>query len=149
MRVIIGSDHAGFQLKEQLKPLLANWGHEVEDVGCHSVDSCDYPDIAETAALATLAGGGERLGVLICGTGVGMAIAANKTSGIRAAACSEPFSARMARRHNDANMICLGARVVGPGLAEEVVKAFLEARFEGGRHRLRVDKIAKLDRQRP
>jgi len=140
VRVAVGADHAGFDLKQHLCGLLESLGHEVEDLGTDSGASVDYPDFA--AAVARRVSGGEAdLGVLVCGTGLGMAIAANKVPGVRAVTCSEPFSARMARAHNDANVLALGARVIGSGLAEEVVRVFLASPFEGGRHQARLDKL--------
>lgn len=144
LKLCIGSDHAGFGLKTELIEQLRDAGYEVEDVGTHTEDSCDYPDIAKHVGDG-VAAGRFSLGILICGTGIGMAIAANKIRGIRAALCSETFSARMARRHNDANVLCLGARVVGGGLALEVVEAFLGDAFEGGRHQRRVDMLGALE----
>lgn len=145
MRIAIGSDHAGFHLKAELVEVLRQEGFHVDDLGTYSTESCDYPDSAKAVAEA-VSDGRSDLGVLICGTGIGMSIAANKVPGIRAALCSETFSARMARAHNDANVLCLGARVVGPGLALDVVRAFVSGRFEGGRHQRRVDKIKAMER---
>ncbi len=142
--VAIGSDHAGYPLKEALLQALRAQGCDVHDFGAYSPDSVDYPDIAKEVASAIVAGRFEK-GILICGTGVGMSIAANKVKGIRAAACSEPYSARMSRAHNNANIIALGGRVVGQGLALDIVKAFLETEFEGGRHERRVEKINAMD----
>lgn len=140
MRIAIGCDHAGLPLKRALLPSLEARATQVRDVGTHDEASCDYPDYAHE--LARLVAEGEvDLGVLICGSGVGMSIAANRHAGVRAVVCSEPYSAAMARKHNDANVLCMGARVVGPGLAEGILEAFLSASFEGGRHARRVDKI--------
>lgn len=150
MKVILGSDHAGFRLKELLKPVLAEAGHEVEDLGAHSEASVDYPDVAAAVARRVVAergAGRDTFGVLVCGTGIGVSIAANKVHGVRAARCDEPYSARMTRAHNDANVLCLGERVIGPGLAAETVLAFLAAPFEGGRHERRVRKIEALERE--
>lgn len=144
LKLCIGSDHAGFHLKDELAASLREQGYEVEDVGTHSEQSCDYPDIAREVGQA-VAAGRFPVGILICGTGIGMSMAANKIAGVRAALCSETFSARMARRHNDANVLCLGARVVGAGLALEVATAFLGDSFEGGRHQRRVDKMGALE----
>lgn len=144
MKLCIGSDHAGFALKTDVLQQLSAAGYAVEDLGTFSEQSCDYPDIARTVGDAVV-DGRFQLGILICGTGVGMAIAANKIGGVRAALCSETFSARMARAHNDANVLCLGARVIGGGLAFEVVQAFLDGSFEGGRHQRRVDKLSALE----
>ncbi len=137
--LIVGSDHAGLELKRQLSAVATELGYEVVDLGTHSSDSTDYPDWAHLVAGAV--GRGEGLGLLVCGTGVGMSIAANRHGGVRAALCGDVFSASMSRRHNDANLLCIGARVVGAGLAEEILKAFLSATFEGGRHVRRVNKI--------
>ena len=139
-RIVLGSDHAGFALKEELEAHLKEAGHEVEDLGTHDDGSVDYPDFGHAVARAVIDGKAE-LGLLVCGTGLGVSMAANRHAGVRAAACSEPFSARMARQHNDANVLCIGARVVGSGLARDIVDAFLDAEFEGGRHQRRVDKI--------
>jgi ribose 5-phosphate isomerase B len=138
--IAIASDHAGFELKEVLKLELEKRGAAVQDFGTTTIESCDYPDFAHAVSRA-LADGSVRLAVLVCGTGVGMSIAANRHSSVRAVVCSEPLSARMARQHNDANVLCLGARVVGVGTAIDIVLAFLAARFEGGRHAVRVAKI--------
>ncbi|OUM95249.1 MAG: ribose 5-phosphate isomerase B [Firmicutes bacterium ZCTH02-B6] len=145
MRIAIGSDHAGFELKKELAAHLEAAGYSVVDMGTESRESCDYPDYAQRVAEAVAAGQYDR-GILVCGTGIGMSIAANKVPGVRAALCAEPFSARMAREHNDANVLCLGARVVGPGLALEIADAFLAAQFAGGRHARRVDKIRELEK---
>ncbi len=140
-RIAIGADHAGFPLKEHLRSLLEERGLAVQDVGTSDESSCDYPDFAHAVA-SRVERGDADLGLLVCGTGIGMAITANRHApGVRAAVCSEPFSARMAREHNDANVLCLGQRVVGMGLAGAILDAFLDAEFEGGRHRRRVDKI--------
>ncbi len=141
----IGSDHAGFTLKSALIEGLSADGYLIKDFGAYSTDRVDYPDIADTVSKAVASGQCERA-ILVCGTGIGMAIAANKVSGIRAAACSEPYSARMSRAHNNANVLGLGERVVGIGLALEIGRAFLETEFESGtRHEVRVSKIGKLD----
>ena len=140
MRVALGADHAGFELKQTLCTFIAKLGHEAHDLGTDSLDSVDYPDFAKAVA-KLVAEGGADVGLLICGTGLGMAIAANKVKGIRAATCNEPYSAAMARSHNDANVLTIGSRVVGRGLAEEIVARFLETGFEGGRHQRRVDKL--------
>ncbi len=137
MRLAIGSDHAGLDLKRKLLEHLATSGHQLQDVGTHSKDSTDYPNYAK--AVATQVAGGEAdLGVLVCGTGQGMAMTANKVAGIRAAVCADTFSAHATREHNDANVLCIGDRVVGAGLAVEILEAFLGASFEGGRHARRV-----------
>jgi ribose 5-phosphate isomerase B len=144
MRIIIGSDHGGYRLKEALKEVMEKRGIEIEDIGCDCEESVDYPDYALPVAQRVAAGEFDR-GVLICGTGLGMAMAANKISGIRCAVVSDEFSARMSREHNDANVLALGERVVGPGLAETIVTAWLETDFAGGRHQRRVDKIGALE----
>jgi ribose 5-phosphate isomerase B len=141
MRIAVGADHAGFELKERLRERLAAAGHEVEDCGTDSRASTDYPDYASRVAEAVAGGSAER-GLLVCGSGVGMAIGANRHRGVRAVNCIEPYTVRLARAHNDANVLALGARVVAPQLAEEILDVFLTAPFEGGRHELRV---AKLD----
>ena len=140
MRLIIGSDHGGLQLKLELRRLLDERDVEYLDIGCHDATSVDYPDYAHQVAAAVVEGGFD-LGVLVCGTGQGMAMAANRHPGVRAALCTDVFSARMARAHNDANVLCLGGRVVGPGLARAVLEAFLDTGFEGGRHVARVSSI--------
>jgi ribose 5-phosphate isomerase B len=144
MRLVIGSDHAGYALKEYLKPIIISWGHEVRDIGCHCEKPVDYPDIAEEVALTVKYGQAEA-GLLFCGTGQGMAIAANKIPGIRAAVCNDEFSVRAAREHNDVNILALGARVVGSGVAEIIVKGFLESGFSGGRHQRRLDLIKNIE----
>lgn len=145
MRIAVGSDHAGFPLKAELLEKLREDGFQLDDLGTHSTDSCDYPDTAKDVAEG-IREGRYDLGILICGTGIGMSMAANKVPGVRAALCSETFSARMARAHNDANVLCLGARVIGAGLAYEVAHAFVTGEFEGGRHQRRVDKMTALER---
>ena len=143
-KIVIGCDHAGFALKEQIKQYLAHQGVELLDVGCYSTDACSYPDIAH--ALCTQIQSGEfPVGILICGTGIGMSMCANKHRGIRAACCSDAFSARATRMHNDANVLCFGARVVGYGVACTLVDAFLNQTFEGERHAPRVAAINALD----
>lgn len=147
MNVAIGSDHGGLDLKETVFSTLTELGLTYEDYGTHDRSSCDYPDFAQKVAEA-VAGGKAQFGILICGTGIGMSIAANKVSGVRAALCNEVFSARMARAHNNANLLCMGARVVGAGVADEVLRAFFGGSFEGGRHARRVEKINLLEQQR-
>ena len=137
MKVAIGSDHGGFELKELLKKTIEDMGHEVKDCGCNSPESTDYPLFAREVAQLVLSGAMER-GVLICGTGIGMSMVANRYPGIRAALCHELYTARMSRAHNDANILCIGARVVGAGLAQEMVKIWMETPFEGGRHQRRL-----------
>lgn len=138
MKIAIASDHAGLTLKTELKESLK--GHEVYDFGAHSGDSVDYPDFASQVS-RSVAKGDAQLGVLVCGTGIGMSIVANKYHGVRAAVCTTEFEARMARAHNDANVLCLGQRVVGGGVAKAILDAFLLQPFEGGRHERRVQKI--------
>jgi len=145
MKIAIASDHGGFGLKEELRSYLAENGHEVLDFGCFGRDSCDYPDFAAAAARAVADGSCER-GIVICTTGIGVSMAANKIHGIRCALCGDPWSAEMTRRHNDANMLALGAGVVGPLLARQIVDAFLHYGFEGGRHLRRVDKVMALEK---
>lgn len=141
--LIVGSDHAGLELKRELLGVAAELGYEVIDIGTHTSDSTDYPDYAHQVASAVRRG--EGLGLLVCGTGLGMSMAANRHAGVRAAVCGDVFSASMTRQHNDANLLCIGARVVGAGLAAEILKAFLSASFEGGRHERRVNKIEPSD----
>lgn len=144
MRIAIGSDHAGFQLKQALVDALKEKGHSYEDFGCHDTSPVDYPDIGVAVAKA-VAQGQFQCGVLICGTGIGMCIAANKVKGIRAALCHDTFCARMSREHNDANVLCLGARAIGQGVAQDILQAFLSSQFQGGRHATRVEKLNRLD----
>jgi ribose 5-phosphate isomerase B len=144
MRIALGSDHGGFRLKEAIKEMLQQNNIAYEDFGTDSTESVDYPDFAEMVSEAVLSGKCDQ-GILCCGTGIGISIAANKVPGIRAALCSDCFSARMAREHNNANILCLGGRVVGPGLAVEIVNAWLKAGFLGGRHQRRLDKIAAIE----
>jgi len=144
-RIVLGSDHAGLALRAEAVRVARQAGFDVEDLGPFSSESVDYPDFAARVA-AAVTSGSARLGILVCGTGIGMSIAANKVKGVRAAHCSTEFEARMARAHNDANILCLGERVVGLGLGGAVVAAFLAQAFEGGRHQRRVDKISALDR---
>jgi len=144
-RVAIGADHAGYPLKEEVANALRDDGYEIEDFGTYSIESVDYPDIAMQVAAAVAAGRFDR-GILICGTGIGMTITANKIKGIRAAAASDTYSARMARAHNNANVLGMGGRVVGPGLAHDIARAFLDTDFEAGsRHERRVNKMNALD----
>ena len=144
MAVVIGSDHGGFELKQVLKEHLISKGFEVLDVGCYDTNSVDYPDIAEKAAKELLSGNNE-FGILVCGTGIGISIAANKIKGIRCALVANEYCAEMTKRHNDANMLSFGGRVIGPDLAKNILDAYLNAEFEGGRHQNRVDKISALE----
>lgn len=139
-RIILGADHAGLPLKDALAARLRERGWDVDDVGTATADSVDYPDFAHRVAGA-IASGEHSRGLLVCGSGIGMSISANRHAGVRAVVCSEAYSAQMARAHNDANVLCLGARVVGVGLAETILDAFLDGEFEGGRHARRVGKI--------
>jgi ribose 5-phosphate isomerase B len=145
MKIAIGADHAGFEAKEHLKRWLAGHGHEALDLGTDGSASVDYPDFAALVSHAVVAGKAP-LGILICGSGIGMSIAANKIAGIRAAHCTDCYQARVARQHNDANVVCLGARVSGFGVLEETLESFLSHTFEAGRHAIRVEKIERLDR---
>jgi ribose 5-phosphate isomerase B len=146
MRVFLAGDHAGFDLRQHLVTCLREWGHEPVDLGSASAsESVDYPDYVLPAAERVARG--EGLGILVCGTGMGVSIAANKVAGVRAARCTDTFSARMARAHNDANVLCLGGWITGRGLAEDMARAFLETSFEGGRHQRRVDKVAALEQR--
>ncbi|BAS28926.1 ribose 5-phosphate isomerase B [Limnochorda pilosa] len=147
MQVAVGSDHAGYPLKEAVVGLLKEMGLSYRDFGTTSEASVDYPDFGRAVAEAVARGEYER-GIVICGTGIGMSIVANKVPGVRAALCHEPYSARMSRLHNDANVLAMGGRIVGPALAREVARAFLETDFEGGRHQRRLEKIAALERER-
>ena len=144
MKLAMGCDHGGYALKELLKEHLTEQGHQVVDCGTDSADSCDYPDFGAAAARAVADGRCER-GIVVCTTGIGISIAANKVRGIRCALCGDPLSAEMTRRHNDANMLALGAGMVGPNLARRIVDVFLSTPFEGGRHQRRVDKITALE----
>jgi ribose 5-phosphate isomerase B len=143
VRVHIGSDHAGFELKESVKTHLAASGHDVVDVGVHSADSADYPDLAAPVAFAVSSGEAD-LGVLVCGSGIGMAMAANKVTGVRAVQARDDESARMSRLHNDANVLALAGRYTGQADTFSIVDTFLATGFEGGRHQRRVDKIDAL-----
>ncbi|MBQ3927475.1 MAG: ribose 5-phosphate isomerase B [Clostridia bacterium] len=144
-KIIIGSDHAGYDLKQEIIAHLKSLGLEVLDVGTYSKDSCHYPEFAK-ALCQKIQSGEFKLGILICGTGIGMSMAANKCRGIRAACCSDSYSARLTREHNDANVLCFGARVIGPGTAEDMVDAFINTEFAGGRHQLRVDMLMDLEK---
>lgn len=142
----LGSDHAGYFLKEEIKAYLEEQGIQYEDLGAFGPEAVDYPDYALAVAESVAAGRCDR-GILACGTGVGVTIAANKVPGIRAALCHDTFSARASREHNDANVLALGARVIGPGLAKEIVGVWLKSEFAGGRHQVRLDKIRSIERK--
>lgn len=144
MKIAIGSDHGGYHLKEEIKSLLADLEVEIEDVGCDCTDSVDYADYALPVAEKVAAGEADR-GILICGTGLGMSISANKVKGIRCAVVTDTYSARMSREHNNANVLALGERVIGPGLASDIVKIWMETEFAGGRHERRIGKIHDIE----
>ncbi|MBC7087761.1 MAG: ribose 5-phosphate isomerase B [Tissierellales bacterium] len=144
MKIGIGSDHGGYELKEELKKYMIEKGIEVVDFGTNDLSSVDYPDYAKLVAEAVINKEVER-GVVICGTGIGISIAANKIKGIRCALCSDTYSARMSMEHNNANMIALGGRVLGVDLAKEILNAYLSANFEGGRHLRRIEKISAIE----
>ena len=146
MKIAVGSDHAGLALKTGLADYLKQAGHDVLDLGTHGDASVDYPDFAALVAGAVVSGQAER-GLLVCGTGTGMAMSANKVPGARAAQATDEYMAQMAREHNDANVLCIGSRVIGSGLAEAIVSRFIDAQFEGGRHGRRVAKISELERK--
>jgi len=142
--IVIGSDHAGYALKEKVKSFVSERGVEVEDIGTFSEDSVDYPDFGIKVASSVSDGSFER-GILICGSGLGMSMVANRFQNVRAALCNDLFSAIMSRRHNDSNVLVLGGRVVGETLAQEIVKAWLETPFDGGRHQSRIEKFNMLN----
>lgn len=144
MIIALGSDHGGYLLKEQIKAHLTEQGHECRDFGCYSKDSCDYPEFGAAAAYAVASGECER-GIVICTTGIGISITANKVRGIRCALCADPLSAEMTRRHNNANMLAMGAGMIGLNMAQKIVDTFLTTDFEGGRHQRRVDKITAVE----
>ena len=144
MKIAIGNDHTAIELMNIIKEFVEGKGYEVIDLGTNSTESCDYPIYGEKVGRA-VADGQADLGIAICGTGVGMSMCANKIKGIRACCCSDTFSAEFTRRHNNANALCLGGRVVGAGLACQIVDAFLNAEFEGGRHQKRIDKMMALE----
>lgn len=143
MKISLGCDHGGYLLKEDIKTWLMEHGYEVVDCGTHSLESCDYPIFGEAAARAVASGECER-GIVVCTTGIGISIAANKVDGIRCAHCTETLSAEMTRRHNDANMLAIGAGVTGKNLALRMVEVFLNTEFEGGRHQRRVDLLDQI-----
>ena len=142
--ISLASDHGGFALKEHVKKYLEAKGLEVKDCGCYSTESCDYPVFGRAAAEAVGSGECEK-GIVICTTGIGISITANKVKGVRCALCSEPFSAEMTRRHNDANVMAIGAGFTGKNMAERMVEVFLTTEFEGGRHQRRVDKMMAME----
>jgi ribose 5-phosphate isomerase B len=144
MRIAVGSDHRGFDVKRRVVTLLQQMGHEVEDVGATGKDSVDYPDFAFLVAKAVSEGRADR-GILVCGSGIGMCIAANKVKGVRAAPCHDNITAEMSRRHNDANVLCLSADLLGGELIDRMIRIWLETTFEGGRHARRVEKIAQIE----
>ena len=144
MRVIVGADHAGFALKEHLKAFLELAGHEVYDAGCYDTGEVDYPDLAADVAHGVISRVWER-GLLVCGTGIGMDISANKVRGVRAARVTDTLSARLSRAHNDANVLCLSGWMTGPKLAEEIVQVWLETLYDGERHEARLSKIERLE----
>ena len=144
MKIAMGCDHGGYALKCELIKHLEEQGHEVKDFGCYSTESCDYPEFGEAAARAVASGECER-GIVICTTGIGISIAANKVRGIRCALCSEPLSAEMTRRHNNANMLAMGAGMIGKNMAERIVEVFLSTEFEGGRHERRVGLLDAIE----
>lgn len=146
MKLAIGCDHGGYSLKKVIMKHLDEKGIEYKDFGTYDTNSCDYPDYGYKVAEAVLSGEYES-GILICGTGIGISIAANKVPGIRAAHCTDTFSARAARQHNNANIIALGERITGPGLAMDIVDAYLSAEFEGGRHENRLNKITEIEKK--
>lgn len=147
MKIAIGADHAGFRLKDEIAQALQAAGHEVEDFGCHCADSIDYPDYALPVCEKVASGEADR-GILICGTGIGMSIAANKIPGIRCALVHDLFSAKATREHNDTNVLAMGERVIGPGLALEIAKVWIETEFsQGERHQNRIAKIKRLEDQ--
>jgi ribose 5-phosphate isomerase B len=144
MRIAVGADHAGYEAKRQLVRWLEEWGHPVDDLGTHDTEPVDYPGFAVRVARRVVARQAD-LGILVCGSGIGVSIAANKVRGVRAAYVTDGYSARMARAHNDANVLCLGSRVTGPGLMKDLVMGFLEGAYEGGRHQRRLDQIRGIE----
>ena len=144
MKIALGCDHGGYDLKKHAIKVLEGLGHEIEDFGCHSKESCDYPDFGGAAAKAVAEGTCDR-GIVICTTGIGISITANKVKGVRCAHCADCLQAEMTRRHNDANMMAIGAGFTGPNMAERMVEVFLSTEFEGGRHARRVEKMMALE----
>ena len=139
MQIVIGSDHGGYSLKNKIIEHLKEQGIEVSDLGCYSTESCDYPLVAKEVATKVLETGCK--GILVCGTGIGMSIAANRFKGVRASHCTDTFTARMTRMHNDSNILCLGERITGSGLALDIVDIWIKTEFEGGRHTKRIDML--------
>ena len=146
MKIAIGNDHAAVEMKNEIKAYLESKGHEVINFGTDTSASCNYPEYGRAVGMAVASGEAE-CGVLICGTGVGISLAANKVKGIRAAVCSEPVTARLTKLHNNANIICFGARIVGIEMAKAIVDAWLDTEFEGGRHQTRVDMIMAIENE--
>ena len=146
MRIAVGCDHRGLNLKRVIMELISQEGHSYEDFGCYDTASVDYPDIGGKVAQAVAEGSFEH-GILVCSTGIGMSMVANKVPGVRAALCHDAFSARRSREHNDANVLCLGESVIGEGLAKEIVAAYLGAKFEEGRHVKRLEKLQELEQR--
>ena len=146
MRIAIGADHAGFLLKEHLKTTLQRLGHLLDDHGTHSEEAIDYPPICFSVARAVASGAAER-GIVLGGSGQGEQMAANKVAGVRAALCNDLYTARLSREHNDANVLSMGGRIVGFGLADEIVALWLKTAFDGGRHQRRIDQISRLERE--
>ena len=144
MKIALGCDHGGYELKEEVKKILETLGHTYEDFGCYSTESCDYPDFGEAAARAVAEGKCER-GIVICTTGIGISIAANKVKGVRCGHCADCLQAELTRKHNDANMMAIGAGFTGVKMAERMVEVFLSTEFEGGRHQRRVDKMMAIE----
>ena len=147
MKIAIGNDHAAVEMKQEIKKYLEELGHEVVNYGTEDRERCDYPIYGEKVANA-VASGEVDLGILTCGTGVGISLAANKVKGIRAVVCSEPYTAKLSRMHNNTNILAFGARVVGPELAKMIVDEWLNAKYEGGRHQRRVDMISEIENKR-
>ena len=146
MRIAIGGDHAGYPLKQHLVAVLQKWGHKVADLGTDSTEAVDYPPFCAAVARSVVKGE-AALGIVLGGSGQGEQISANKVHGARAALCNDLYTPRMARQHNNANVLSIGARIVAPELAEEIMKIFLETEFEGGRHQRRIDEITELEQQ--
>ena len=147
MKIAIASDHGGYDYKQELIPYIESLGHQVLDLGCHGPASVDYPDYGIPCAQAVARGEADR-GVVICGTGIGISISANKVPGIRCALCTDPVMARLTREHNDANMLAMGGHIIGIELAKGIVQVFLSTEFSGGRHKTRIDKIAQYEANR-